>query len=455
MAEVLRRRAAMVAAVLAVDGVLHVYWSTGLTWPAGDARSLSYAVLGGQAPFTPMVVLPLAVALFAGAATVYGCVRLRGRRWGPVLAAACLLVAVGFLLRALAGLVWVAGVGIEMGSAFYWLNLFGYTPLCLAAGLAAVTVAWNGLPGPLWARWTALAVPVLLTGVLLYGAYGYQPSQRGDRSRGATSRFVDTPVARFHYLKQGKGTPVVLLSPGASPTFAWQAQLAVLAGTHTVYVVDLPGQGLTELHDRGFRFDLAGITTAIRAFLDAVGVPVATLGGNSWSGGWALAFAQRYSQRVDRLLLLAPSGLAESDRWDWEAMKLPVIGELFAKLGAASRAATAATVREMFVHKDLVTDEVIDAIWRPATRPDNVRATYELERGLDWRITEAALPRTRQPTLVVWGAQDTVLPVAQAARFGRLMPDARVRVLDGCGHALTLDCPDQVATLMGGFLGDR
>jgi 4,5:9,10-diseco-3-hydroxy-5,9,17-trioxoandrosta-1(10),2-diene-4-oate hydrolase len=136
-------------------------------------------------------------------------------------------------------------------------------------------------------------------------------------------------------------------------------------------------------------------------------------------------------------------------------MKLPVIGELLAKLGAASRAATAVAVRDMFVHQDLVNDEVIDAIWRPATRPDNVHATYELERGLDWQITEAALPRTRQPALVVWGAQDSVLPVAQAARFARLMPDARVHVLDGCGHALTLDCPDQVATLMGDFLGDR
>jgi 4,5:9,10-diseco-3-hydroxy-5,9,17-trioxoandrosta-1(10),2-diene-4-oate hydrolase len=366
-----------------------------------------------------------------------------------------LAVAIGLLLRALAGLVWVGGVGVEVGTAFYWLNLFGYTPLCLAAGLATATIAWDGLPGQPWIRWTALTVPVLLTGVLLYGAYGYRPAERHDPVPFSLSRYVDTPVARFHYLRQGEGTPVVLLSPGASPTFAWRAQLTMLARTHTVYVVDLPGQGLTELRDRQFRFDLAGMTTAVRAFLDAISVPTAVLGGNSWSGGWALAFAQRYPQRVDRLLLLAPSGLAEPDRWDWEAMKLPVIGELLAKLGAASRAATAAAVRDMFVHKDLVNDEVIDAIWRPATRPDNVRATYELERGLDWRITQAALPRTRQPALVVWGAQDTVLPVAQATRFARLMPDARVHVLDGCGHALTVDCPDRVATLMGDFLGDR
>jgi 4,5:9,10-diseco-3-hydroxy-5,9,17-trioxoandrosta-1(10),2-diene-4-oate hydrolase len=318
----------------------------------------------------------------------------------------------------------------------------------------AITIARDGAPARSWWRRAALAVPLLLAGALLYGAYGYEPTRRADPP-GPGSRFVDTPVARFHYLEQGAGSPVVLLSPGASPAFAWRPQLAALARTHTVYVVDLPGQGRTERRDRTPRFDLDGMTDTVGAFLDAVGVRTTALGGNSWSGGWALAFAQRHPERVDRLLLLAPSGLAEPDPWGWEVMKLPVAGELLAKLGAASRSATAAAVRDMFVHQELVTDEVIDAMWRPATRPDNVRATYLLERGLDWRATEDALPRTGQPALILWGARDTVLPVAQAARFGRLMPAARVRVLDGCGHALTLDCPDRVAALMGDFLDER
>ena len=142
--------------------------------------------------------------------------------------------------------------------------------------------------------------------------------------------------------------------------------------------------------------------------------------------------------------MVAPSGLAEPDRWDWEAMKLPVIGELLAKLGAASRAATAAAVRDTFVHKDLVDDEVIDAIWRPATRPDNVRATYELERSLDWRITQAALPWTRQPALVVWGAQDTVLPVAQAVANW-------VRGIQRAGYNPSSSYPDRVLAIANNY----
>jgi 4,5:9,10-diseco-3-hydroxy-5,9,17-trioxoandrosta-1(10),2-diene-4-oate hydrolase len=77
---------------------------------------------------------------------------------------------------------------------------------------------------------------------------------------------------------------------------------------------------------------------------------------------------------------------------------------------------------------------------------------YALERGLDWRVTQAALPRTTQPALIIWGEEDSVLPVAQAGRFARMLPNATVHTLPGCGHALTLDCPDRVTALLAGFL---
>ncbi|MEU6238959.1 hypothetical protein ABZ885_38965, partial [Kitasatospora sp. NPDC047058] len=80
-----RRTAALVVAtVLAADGLLHVYWATGSTWPAADAPSLSRAVLNAEVPFTPRVVLPLAAVLFSGAAVVLA----RGGRAGADLDAA-------------------------------------------------------------------------------------------------------------------------------------------------------------------------------------------------------------------------------------------------------------------------------------------------------------------------------------------------------------------------------
>ncbi len=78
-----------IAAVLFVDGLIHLCWATGLTWPAGDARSLSLALLGIDVPFSPALLLTLAATLWAGAAVVL--VRARRERAGLIghLAQAC------------------------------------------------------------------------------------------------------------------------------------------------------------------------------------------------------------------------------------------------------------------------------------------------------------------------------------------------------------------------------
>jgi len=429
----------VVAAFHGLLAGLHVYWATGATWPAGDQRSLSLAVIGGEVSFAPRVVLPLAALHLLIAGVILRVDRSRFSR----LAVGLLSLAVAG--RATLGLVWCFGVGVDTSTAFYWLNLLVYTPACVLLVIGDLHLVR--------AKWLRRVLPVPVTGAVLLSllAYAYQPTAQPHPEPSPDSRYVETSAARFHYLQRGSGDPIVLLSPGASPAFAWQPQLEALSRRHTVYVVDLPGQGETQLHDENFIFDLDGMTGALNAFLDALDLRQVVLGGNSWSGGWGLAYAQRHPERVSRLLLLAPSGLAERDPESWEVLKLPVVGEALAKLGSG-RSTVEAAVRDLFVHKDLVTPTVIDEMWVPGTHRDNVRSMYALERGLDWRVTQAALPSTRQPTLVLWGRQDTVLPVAQARRFGDLLPNATVRVLPGCGHALTLDCAGPVTAALEDFV---
>jgi hypothetical protein len=137
-----RRLGTAVAGLLAADAVVHAVWTTGVTWPAGDARALSFAVLNADVPFTPRVLLPLCALLVTAASGVYGYAvvarRPLVRKAGRLMTAA---VAAGLAVRALTGVAWACGVGSDVDTPFYWLNLLVYTPLCLGFGYAAARLA--------------------------------------------------------------------------------------------------------------------------------------------------------------------------------------------------------------------------------------------------------------------------------------------------------------------------
>ena len=317
----------------------------------------------------------------------------------------------------------------------------------------------GGGAGRWWRRAGAafLIVLLLAAGAAVYGAYGYVPPEPGRSYHSAyldriPGHYADTRVARFFYLHQGTGTPVVLISPGGAPAYAWHNQLTALAAAgHSVYVVDLPGQGRTVLLDSSFGWDLPAMTGALDSFLDAVHLRRTALVGNSWSGGWALAFAQRYPRRVSRLVLVDSSGLNVPDIWAWRVFKIPVLGELLANFDVTKGSVRSFLDLTMY-HHGLVTAQTVNEFWAPATYRVNRLATVLLERRLDWGQTQARLGSTATPTLILWGRQDRVLAAWQASRLARALPHASVHVLPGCGHLLELDCPGQADRYLASFL---
>ncbi|MCY0920656.1 MULTISPECIES: DUF3995 domain-containing protein [unclassified Streptomyces] len=132
------RTGTALAALLTVDGLAHLYWATGATWPAADERTLSLAVLGTEVSFGPPVVLPLAALTLTGAAAVLAHSRSRG---GPATRLVTAAVAAGLAVRGLAGLGWATGLLAGPDGPFRTLNLALYTPACLGFGWAAARLA--------------------------------------------------------------------------------------------------------------------------------------------------------------------------------------------------------------------------------------------------------------------------------------------------------------------------
>ncbi|MGW4740077.1 alpha/beta fold hydrolase [Nocardia xishanensis] len=295
-----------------------------------------------------------------------------------------------------------------------------------------------------------LAVLAVITVPMAYAWAGPGPSYQSQYLTRVESRYAETDLAKFHYTRTGTGSPVVLIAGGGLWGYSWRDVVPALAAEHTVYAVDLPSQGFTDLHRDDFAYDLPAMSAAIAGFLDAIGLSRAAIVGHSWGGAWSLYFAEQHPERVEQLILLDSPGLDAEKAPVTTLFTTPLLGELATEL--TTRSVYADNIRGTFHNRYLVTEEVIDELYAPFSRAANRAGFLSLWRNLDYRLTDAGLTRITAPTLVLWGAQDTWLPTPQAHELARRIPNATATVLPGCGHTVHEDCPAQTNALLTTFL---
>lgn len=200
-----------------------------------------------------------------------------------------------------------------------------------------------------------------------------------------------------HYLKAGSGPPVLLLHGGASDSRDWLITMAALSHRYTLYAPDLIGFGRNERNSEGYY--LSDFCDYILEFMDALGLESSALAGHSFGGRICLDIALQHPEKVSRLVLADSSGLGKVSRFGtalltgfWLARKLFRIPQPYPKFLA-----------------------------REGDDPD-------------WACTDS-LPELRTPTLIIWKRHDPYLPLAMARRAVERLPDARLAVIPGWGHA--------------------
>jgi pimeloyl-ACP methyl ester carboxylesterase len=265
---------------------------------------------------------------------------------------------------------------------------------------------------------------------------------------------VDTEGARVHYARAGSGPPVLLLPGSGGWKLTFQAMLGVLAQQYTVYAVDPPGQGSTEILDRASPFGVDAIARCIHDFLDAVNVQRPMIVGHSWGGGFALRLAELHPGRVTRLVLIAPAGSNARDPWEFRLARLPLVGELAVRWALAGSARH--LLRKSFVNRDRVPEDRLDDFLQMMRSASN-RATLladmlRVDRSVRWSDTERDLDLVDVPVLLLWGGQDRFFPVRFIEGFTARLSSVEAHVVPGGGHSLHDDCPDETSALLLPFL---
>jgi len=253
---------------------------------------------------------------------------------------------------------------------------------------------------------------------------------------GVKSEYVQAGGYRLHYFEApaaagGAGTPLVLVHGLGARGEDWGPMIAPLAaqGFH-VYVPDLLGYGRSQKPDVDYSIALQANTVA--GFMQAMHVPRADVGG--WSmGGWvAMKLAIAHPEMVDRLVIYDSAGIY------WPAT-------FTAELFTPDDAAGLHRLMAMLTPKPIQLPAFAE---RAAVRKLRAnawvirRSVASMQNGRD--LLDFRLNRISQPMLIIWGAQDKLIPLTVGEKIHAGVPQSVLDVVEGCGHLAPAECAGPV-----------
>lgn len=258
----------------------------------------------------------------------------------------------------------------------------------------------------------------------------------------------------IHYRMAGGGPPVVLIHGLGASTGWWRENISSLASFYRLFLVDLPGHGLSD--KRRIRYSLDWGSQFLCAFMAAVGLDKATLVGHSMGGTLALNLALHFPQRVKQLVLVDSAGLGGEVMWLLRLLTVPLLGEM---LSAPTRMSMKVLMSRLFCRPSQAPSGFLEEMCHERRAAGVKRAVLAMLRvGADlWGqrpdvILLERLTQVRVPTLIVWGADDRIVPAVHAHTAHQLIPDSKLHVIPGCGHCPQLEKPGEFNRIILDFL---
>lgn len=281
------------------------------------------------------------------------------------------------------------------------------------------------------------------------------------RYGGGESRFLTLANGAVVHIRDTggrEGMPQMILLHGSNASLhTWEPLVARLRNDWRIVRIDLPGHGLTGATPTN-RYDTGEYIATVDEVATALGLERFILGGNSMGGGVSWRYALAHPQRVQALLLLDAGGLPPPatdapppSNLGFRLMRSPIGRWLGQHI--TPRAIIAQSLSQSVSNQAIVTEDAITRYWELLRFPGNRAATMiRFARGWD-NARAQDLPRITAPALILWGAEDRLIPVSVASRFARSLPNDRLVILPGIGHLPMEEAPDETARAIRQFLG--
>ncbi|MCZ7529288.1 MAG: alpha/beta fold hydrolase [Acidimicrobiia bacterium] len=273
-------------------------------------------------------------------------------------------------------------------------------------------------------------------------------------------RTVDLHGHTLSYRMAGKGPSILLIHGMAGSEATWEPIIPALAENFTVLAPDLPGHGASDKPEGDY--SLGAFASILRDLLDALNLRSATLVGQSLGGGIAMQFSYQYPERTDRLVLVGSGGLGGEVSPLLRLLALPG-SEYVLPLIFPSFVRTAGDHVTELLHGLGMRAPFAEEVWRSYAGLTDAQTRRAFIRTLRAVIdlhgqSVSALDKLHlaygMPALIVWGENDTIIPVAHAHVAHDALPGSRLEIFEGCNHFPHTEEPEHFVEVLTSFMNE-
>ena len=290
----------------------------------------------------------------------------------------------------------------------------------------------------------SLTLLFIIAVIIMFGHRDIPLNELKIKYANSSSSFIAVNGMDVHFRDEGLQTdtiPIVLIHGTGASLHTFNAWSDRLKKSHRIIRMDLPAYGLTGPFPDG-NYTMAHYTTFLKDFLTALNIKQCVLAGNSLGGAIAWNFTLEQPSMVTKLILIDASGYpiaSKSVPIAFSLAKIPVINKLLSFI--TPRFLVRSSVENVYFDSSKVTDLVVERYFNLTLRAGNRKAFVDRLKTPKDTSTYNNIKYIQQPTLILWGSQDLLIPVENAYKFQEDLPNNTLVILENTGHTPMEESP--------------
>lgn len=249
---------------------------------------------------------------------------------------------------------------------------------------------------------------------------------------------------KIRYLEAGSSDQNLILLHGLGGyAERWRNSIPYLSKKYHVFAPDLIGYGQSDKPSLDYTLDL--FTKYTFGFIDAIGLERANMIGTSLGGQIVVECAAAQSPIIEKLVLISPAGAMRKSTPTLDAYTMAAL--------YPTRETVKTAYQMMMGDNKQVSEDSIENFIQNMSRPNAKMAFLSTLLGLKNApdISEN-LKKIKNPTLIIWGKEDTLIPIEYAQQFVSAISNCQFITMEQCGHSPHVEEPERLSDVVIKFL---